>query len=618
MAIQVLSRDIAEKIAAGEVVDRPASVVKELVENSIDSYATSIEIEISLNGLASIRVSDNGSGIEESEVRTAFKRHATSKVCKDEDLYSIKTLGFRGEALAAISAVSKVTLISRTKDDTGATSISIEGGIEREFQRVGADYGTTIYVRDLFYNTPARMKFLKKDVSEGNAIQLLVQQLSLSHPEISFKFIREDKMIFTTPGSNSMYSTIYSILPRDIAKNIVEVVETDNQFGIGVMGYIGKPEISRKSRSFQYSFINSRFVRNATVIAAVEQAYRNMNMANKFPVFILYISMPYETVDVNVHPAKTEVRFSNEKEVFSSIYRSVSYTLATLSAGIMGYRENGKQEEEFSDNSTVENSVSDYSSAIEGKAISSAERKDSNSNTKGEVTDYFNAYVNTPSYTSRNFLLDIEPESSNVEIVEQERSVVAKPQFIPDNFRVIGEIFDLYILAQMDDSFIIIDKHAAHERILFEETRKMNSSEARQILLEPEIVVVDAEEKRILLENIEVLEYLGFLVEEFGTSEVAVREVPTYFTGKRVTDAILEIVTQLKLNTEDINSEEYRSLLQSISCRAAIKAGHKTSPEEMYSLTKQILFGTIPKYCPHGRNVYIMMTKQEIDRRFGR
>ena len=620
MAIVVLPLELSEKIAAGEVVDRPASVVKELVENSIDAKATSIEVEIVSNGLSSIRITDNGTGIDEEDVKTAFLRHATSKVRKEENLYSIETLGFRGEALAAIAAVSKVKLITRTKDSDTAVYFCIEGGQEKEYDNTGADYGTTIIVSDIFYNTPARMKFLKKDVSEGNAVSSLLQQLALSHPEISFKFIRDKKTVFTTPGDGSLFSAIYSLLPREISNNLIEVTESENNYGIIVTGFIGKPEISRKSRAFQYTFVNRRYVKSPTIIAAVEQAFKSMNISAGFPAFVINVSLPYDTVDVNVHPAKTEVRFSNEHEVFLNVHRSVTYTLSKLSSTVSPIVKNREFFLNVTSTELTKNNEKDNTSADGMFTNLSMRPSTPHVNTSGQQFKTLEQYVN--EIRDRKEKVDDEHIESNYfhnDMVRETSEIKNETVDFNDNeLKIIGELFELYILASVNDKFIIIDKHAAHERILFEEIKNTNLSEAKQTLLESKIITVTPEEKQVLIDNVSILDKLGFTIEEFGENEIAVREIPMYFTGKDEGGAVLKVAEQLSLGVDNPKTEEGLWLLKSISCRAAIKAGHKTTVQEMLEITKKILFSEIPKYCPHGRNVYLIVAKQEIDKRFGR
>lgn len=608
MAIQVLSRALSEKIAAGEVVDRPAACVKELVENSTDAGASYIEVEITGSGLRSIRITDNGSGIPEEDVRTAFLRHATGKISKEEDLYSIRTLGFRGEALAAIAAVAKVRMVTRTQDEELATVYSIEGGIEDSFDRIGGDFGTTVTVSDIFYNTPARLKFLKKDQTEGNTIQSLMLQLALSHPGISYKFIRDGKTVFTTPGKGELYSAAFAVLPREITNNLIEVKSAANQYGITVSGYIGKPEISRKSRVFQFAFVNRRYVKSATITAAVEQAYRNMNLSSGFPVFILNLSVPYDAVDVNVHPAKTEVRFANEHEVFLNVHRSVANTLASLTMGPFG------------------GSVS-VAGVSEGTESSSQSNEGLLTNLTNRTSLPFQKIRESPLRNpdrGAGFWITMDAAGSPRDTapgypsVSKENESPVNETVFQDDIRVIGELFTLYILAEYKDSFIIIDKHAAHERILFEEFKDINLSDTKQILLEPEIVTVSSEEKSAIIGNTGVFSNLGFSVEDFGEYEVAVREVPVFFTGKRTGDAVLQIAQELIAGNDDPATTEGIRLLKSISCRAAVKAGHKTPDRALLEITRKILFGEIPGYCPHGRNVYVLISKEEIDKRFGR
>ena len=618
MPINILSKELSEKIAAGEVVDRPASVVKELIENSIDANATAIEIEITSNGLKTMRITDNGEGIAPSDIKKAFQRHATSKVCKEEDLYRINTLGFRGEALAAIAAVSKVRLISRTKDNEDAYEYIIEGGIEKSYEISGADYGTSFVISDIFYNTPARLKFLKKDVSEGNAIQTIIQQQILSHADIAFKFIREGKIIYTSPGNGSLFTSAFSILPREISTNLIDVSNSDSHYGISVAGLIGRPEISRKSRAFQYTFVNKRYVKSATISAAVEQAYRSMNLAGGYPVFILNILLPFDMVDVNVHPAKTEVRFANEQEVFLSTHKSVTLALSSMSSVITSIPLKAKED---SKNIKVN---TDLSSSNDGLVTNLTRNPDipfsGIPESKIFALDTSEKTNNIPFENAKNLFSDVAKDNQNDNALEGSyESLTDDEKAMSDiDFRVVGELFDLYIVIEASEHFLLIDKHAAHERILYEEIKDTDLKSIKQILLVPEVITVTQEEKRVILENIAAYDELGFYVEEFGENEIAVREVPMYFISKSVGEAILEITNQISQGVANPKTLYGIWFLKSLSCRAAVKAGYRSTQEEIVRIAKLLFLNDIPKHCPHGRNIVFSVSKQEIDRHFGR
>ncbi len=625
MAIELLKKEISEKIAAGEVVERPASVVKELVENSIDAGSSDIEIELVQNGLRSIRITDNGSGIAKDQVKKAFLRHATSKVKTADDLDRIGTLGFRGEALAAIAAVSRTRVITRTRDNDFAVSYMIEGGEEVSFSDAGGDVGTSIIVSDLFYNTPARMKFLKKDTSEGNAVQQIAEQLALSNPEISFRLIRDGKRVLSTPGNGDLYSAIYSVFPKDLSENLFGVHNYSDNI-VTVSGFCGKPEVSRKSRGFQYSFLNGRYVKSSTITAAVEQAFRNYQMAGHFPVYLLNVTLPFEDVDVNVHPTKTEVRFKDDKMVFQSVYHSVSNALSSSST----YSQHIPTQKTFSSlpeesvvteippeplqtsflaspNDGAEHPKSFLSLSLDNKNEDGNQMLRSPSDSFTSV-DKRGVVTEEATLKTRKIDLDIDPKPISKSV-----------GFTNSVFlRVIGELFETYILCEAGPAFLVIDKHAAHERILFEEIRNRKLRSEKQVLLIPEIVTVTAEEKSILLESIEQLDSAGFIIDEFGSNEIAIREAPLYFTGKKSAGALQEIAAMLLKGSVSPEPEEKLWLLHSISCRAAIKAGHKTSIQEMTMLAEKLLSGSLPAYCPHGRPIYWQLTKKEIEKQFGR
>ncbi|MCL2539553.1 MAG: DNA mismatch repair endonuclease MutL, partial [Oscillospiraceae bacterium] len=474
MPIQLLSRDITERIAAGEVVERPASVVKELAENSIDAGAKLIEVELVSNGLSMIRITDDGSGIQKSEVPIAFKRHATSKISEESDLERITTLGFRGEALSAISAVSRVRMISRTENDEFATEYRIDGGAELSLTDTGADVGTTIMVNDLFYNTPARMKFLKKDVSEGNSVYAAVLQLALSHPEISFRLIRDGRVTLNTPGNGDLYSVIYAVFPKEIAENLLGVSERSVR--VSVSGYIGKIELSRRSRGFQYAFVNGRFVKSATITAAVEQAYKKWKPKERFPVFVLNVDILPEDVDVNVHPAKTQVRFQSEKEVFSAVYRAVQGSLDSSARDICVQSWKTVKSSELSD--AGEASVdSGYRDRVFSRGEDYTESEDSLVSFVGlqedEVSEIsvlrnpVSAYGTDINETAQDVVRFSLTKQTETDITVTQEEI---GQRIPgDGLRVIGELFETYIVAELTERMVLIDKHAAHERILFEQ-----------------------------------------------------------------------------------------------------------------------------------------------------
>lgn len=615
--IRLLTKEVRDLIAAGEVVERPASVVKELVENAIDAGGDVIEVEIRRSGLELIRVTDNGCGIARDEVQAAFLRHATSKVRQAGDLEQISTLGFRGEALAAIASVSSVRLVTKTQDAQHATEYTAEAGEETGLGDTGAPGGTSVYVCDLFFNTPARMKFLKKDVYEGNAVATITEQLALSHPEIAFRFVRDGKAVFSTPGDGDLFSAVFSLFPRDVTADMIQVTPLDER--VRVWGYLSAPQKARASRSLQYVFVNGRFIKSRSVAAAAEEACKNLIMQGKHPSFVLNIALPEQDVDVNVHPAKTEVRFKNDRDVFSAVYAAVKLAV-TQYAG------------DFQRQTAPDPQPQDPPTPL----APGAQEAPPDERPAGQPRSFL-AFVPDTTEQKRQTQTTLEQAASVYDTtkyrkldIEYERPVPRQPETWTASgdiaeeepaceIRVLGELFGTYIVAQYGDTALFIDKHAAHERILFDRLEKSGEeAPARQILLEPVIVVLSRDEKQALLEGSETLARIGFLADDFGETEVAVREAPTYLSLRGVAGAVTEIARKMAAQSSDITARELEWLLHSAACRAAIQAGHKTSIQEMTRLAADILTGTAPKYCPHGRPVYFSMDKREMEKRFGR
>ena len=610
--IHVLDKNVRELISAGEVVERPASVVKELVENSLDASATFIEVSLFRNGLDCIQVKDNGKGFEKDDVEVAFLRHATSKINSADDLFNIGSFGFRGEALAAISAVSKVQLVTRSKNDEIGTKYIIEGGVPVSLSDTGAPEGTLIQVRDLFYNTPARMKFLKKDIAEGNAVEQLLIHLALSNPDVSFQLNRDDKTTLKTSGQG-LYNAIFELYPRDMSSNLIKV-EYNSDNGILVNGYLVEPRYSRPSRSLQHLSINGRYIKNRTIQASVEEACRSFVMQGKYPVFVLDVILPLSEVDVNVHPAKTEVRFKNEREVTSAVYHAIQNAIQ----GTFDKADNYVFSNVISSNDNTSKQVDTHFRSNENSIIRPSNavmqplKKDS---FRKEQVTYADTDLPFQSITNTNLKNTIKPLETETKYYSFEENLLGDQA---STLRVLGEVFQTYIIAQNDTNLVIIDMHAAHERILFEELRKSNMNVESQLLLEPVIITLLPNEKQALFDNADLLSNLGFMIDEIGQKEVAVREIPTYLSMNGVETAIVEIAEQLVNSREDLTFDAKEWLLHSVACRAAIKAGHKASKEEMISLTSKIMCGSVPKYCPHGRPVYMMLSKTEIEKSFGR
>ncbi len=614
--IKVLPKEISELIAAGEVVERPASVIKELVENSIDAGADNITVEIQHGGITYMRITDNGCGIAGNDVPTAFLRHATSKIKSSGDLNAIGTLGFRGEALAAVSSVAKVEMFTKPRGNDLGTHYKIDGGQEKLCEEAGCPDGTTIVIRDIFYNTPARMKFLKKDVSEANAAAAVVERIALSHPEIAFKLIRDGKQSLMTPGDGKINTTVYSVLGREFAGTLMEV--DGGLDGIGVKGLTCKPVSCRPTRNYQFVFLNGRLVRSGTVTAAVEQAYKNSAMIGKFPGFVLYLTVPLDTVDVNVHPAKTEVRFSDERRIFDAVYSSVK---SALSKG--DTRPEVKLKEPvfnpFERMSTAQYRQQPISKPTVAEEIYKVKPRLHNipevvtfrdleyKQTETEKTVYVPKEVIEPPIVQPE--KPIAPERVTVDImreIEDEKPPVT----------LIGEAFLTYIIVQMGESVFMIDKHAAHERILFNKLKKEQKTEM-QALLTAVTVPLTREEYNAVISNTEKLSKAGFEVEDFGNSTVRVSAVPAALTKEDIPSVISELAGDL-LKGKAPDAERLDDMYHTVACKAAIKAGSRTSPLEMQKLAERVLYSDDVMYCPHGRPVAFEIKRRELEKQFGR
>ncbi|MFR5874876.1 MAG: DNA mismatch repair endonuclease MutL [Eubacterium sp.] len=615
--INILPKEVYQLIAAGEVVERPSSVVKEMIENSVDAGARNITIEIKNGGSTYIRITDDGCGIAKSEVKKVFVSHATSKIKVQDDLDSIATLGFRGEAMASISAVAKVELLSRTADEDLGTRYEIAGGEELDFSDAGCPIGTTIVVRDIFFNTPARMKFLKKDVTEGNSVAGIVDRMAISHPEISFRFIRDGKQTLITSGNGDLKSTIYSVFGRDFSQSLIDVDYTVNN--MRVTGVVTKPSASRKSRAMQFFFINSRLVKCQTAMAALEQAYRNSIMVGRFPGCVLNIECDNSFVDVNVHPAKIEVRFANEKPVFELIYYGVK---SAVEAG------DTPKEVHFEAKNPVQTTINgklDFFMREEDKPQQMEFRQKSNPDNFWQVAASQPKYEviqdDEPSPVKNT---EIEKKADDAPVINiQEREPVSaetkavQPEIEIPDFRVIGETFKTYIIVEIENALYLIDKHAAHERINFEKL-KSSSVINSQILLSPVTVRLSKEEYSVVCDNLDLYKKCGFLVEDFGSSTVIVRECPSILNGEDIEDLICETASKLLDGKTDITPDQMDWIFHSTSCRAAVKAGDYTSPYERDLFVKKLLSMPNIRYCPHGRPVMIKMTKYDIEKQFGR
>lgn len=626
--IHVLDKHVAELIAAGEVVERPASVVKELMENTIDAGAKHVTVEIRDGGITYIRISDDGCGIHREDVATAFLRHATSKVRTEEDLNAIGTLGFRGEALASVAAVAKVELITCPKGEMVGTRYVIHGGEEILTEDAGCAEGSTFIVQDLFYNIPARMKFLKKDVSEGNAVAGVVERLALSHPAIAVKFIRNGRVELQTPGDGEVLSCIHAVFGKQFASTLIPV-EYD-MGGVAVSGYVCKPEHARPNRTMQHYFVNNRYVKTQTGMVAVERAYRGMIMAGRFPACVLFIHLPAETVDANIHPAKIEVRFINEKPVFDAVYYGVRSALESRNV----IRQVEMPRAEIPTPTVVPPMVTDASriavSALPVRPVSvldlsvddrPAARTGLRDRTAihPPVATEMLTMEELPRYSPKPAVTAaVEAPPIVVESVEETvtEAAVTLLNDAPD-IQVIGELFKTYILAQMGENVFIIDKHAAHERILYNQLRAQSRVD-EQLLLTPVAVTVSREEHSALLDAVEELKKAGITLEDFGGQCVLVRTFPLILSGSDIDSTIREIAAGFVGGNREVQSSKLDWIYHSSACRAAIKAGDTSRPAEWLDLAKTVLTDDSVRYCPHGRPVCVEVSRKELEKMFGR
>lgn len=652
--IKVLPKEIAELIAAGEVVERPASVIKELMENAIDAGSSSVTVEIKNGGITYIRVTDNGCGISREDIRTAFISHATSKISTRDDLYAIGTLGFRGEALASIAAVSNVEVLTRTTEEETGTRYCISAGEETLVDDAGCPLGTTIVVRDLFFNTPARMKFLKKDVSEANAVAGIVDKIALSNPDVSIRFIREGKSALFTSGSGDLKTAAYEIFGKDFADGLIEA---DYSFeSVKISGLVSKPTKSRPNRNMQFFFVNGRLVKSGTASAALSEAYKNSIMVGKFPYCVLNITTAPGLVDVNVHPAKIEVRFANERTVFSAVYYAAKNALehrdeapkvtiprtaqTELFEPVRPKTEQMRLPEKQPD-FWNRISSSEYRSAQQPEkptyqqpaarediiTVASPDKKPETADSEPSTIQHFLDAQRAKKEETAAIEADIRPElSENAATLPGEKpeetaraldtAVDEKPAELP--VTVIGEAFKTYIIVQQGESIFLVDKHAAHERMLFNELVKNDSKRSTQMLLTPITVTLSKEEYSSVLDNLDMLMQAGFAVEDFGYSVVIVRECPMEISADEVADVVAELAGYLVENRQKLISEKKEWLFSLMACKAAIKGGMYTTEYERELFIKRLFASPEIRYCPHGRPVMIEITRRELEKNFGR
>ena len=626
-----LSPHVANLIAAGEVVERPASVVKELLENAVDAGASQITVEIRDGGMTFLRVTDNGCGMSSEDARTAFLRHATSKLRSAEDLAAIGTMGFRGEALAAIASVSRIDLMTKTPGAISGTSLHLEAGNITEESEVGCPDGTTIIIRDLFFNTPARMKFMKSDTVEGSKVAAAVQMQALAHPEVSFRFLRDGKQVLSTPGTGGLEAAVYCVYGRECAKMVKVESRWENYV---LTGYISKPTDARPSRALQTFFVNDRPVRSKLLIAALEEAYRNQIMAGKFPACVLHLKLPANAVDVNVHPAKTEVKFLSEKAVFDCVHYGVLGALnktpdrpqvqfkqpvpaAPALPQLPKTSAPVKQENFFRTMTPAEYKT--FSTVL----------KDAPQPSKEAAAATLVALEHTPSLPLRETIVVPTPppalpikQTASVQPVtlpepeESEQVSLPMPQEIP--WRLVGELYRSYVIVEQGEEAFLIDKHAAHERILFEKLKANQEAISSQALLTPLPCRLNPEACAELLTNKALLDELGFDIDEFGDNTILLRQIPMDLSPEDAAQTLEALASDLLTGKQEDIHAVRDEVLHTVACKAAIKAGWRTDEQELLALVKQVLADENLKYCPHGRPICISLSKKQLEKQFKR
>ena len=621
--INVLDKHIAELIAAGEVVERPASVIKELVENSIDAGASAITVEIKNGGITYMRVTDNGSGIARDDVAVAFLRHATSKVHSQDDLESISTLGFRGEALASIAAVARVELLTAVQGELAGTRYEIDGGAEQTCEDAGCAQGTTLVVRDLFYNTPARMKFLKKDVVEANAIAAVLDRIALSHPEISMRFIRDSRETLNSPGDGKLKSAVYAVFGKEFTAGLIPVDYELN--GVKLWGFISKPSAARPNRSMQQFFINGRYIKSRTAMVAMEEAFKGSLMVGKVPACVLHMGISYQAVDVNVHPSKIEVRFINEKPVFDAVYHGVKTALLRGDApNIMSFPkpeppvfEQPKAPVQMQLSASPETVRPEAHPAMPAAqqavpmhsfAVSDGHRPKFNTHYEAANIEFSEPVPVVPEA-----LQPVLPKAAPQDSMPAEEGSAS-----PEPEKLVGEAFGTYIIIERgSDELVFIDKHAAHERMLYEKLKAQGGQAVQQMLLEPVAVTLEKNEYAAVMDSLDLCASAGFEIDDFGSGTVLVRSVPLILGNEDVAGAVMEIAGYLQSAKNDITTEKLDWLYHNVACRAAVKAGDVSSPMELASIARRMENEDV-RYCPHGRPVSIVIKKKDLERQFGR
>lgn len=654
--ISVLDQNTIDKIAAGEVVERPASVVKELVENAIDAGASAVTIEIKEGGIKLIRITDNGSGIEKSQVPLAFLRHATSKIRSVDDLLWISSLGFRGEALSSIAAVSRVELITKTRDTLLGIRYLIEGGQEKSLEEIGAPDGTTFLIRDLFYNTPARAKFLKTPTTEAGYISNYIEQLALSHPHISFKYIQNGQTKLHTSGNNNQKEVIYQIYGRDITKELIEINYNDDNGNLEITGFIGKPVISRGNRNFENYYVNGRYVKSKILMKAIEDAYHTFMMQHKYPFTSLFITLKGEDVDINVHPTKMEVRFSKQEYMYRQVFQAVidGLTKKELIPEISLEKKPMKEMKskpiqapepfEYKRKQMEQNHITSITKqpsilketpiyAVKEKEIKEISLPQKEEKSLDKLLDHISsaktnndAVPQSTKVNEINTKEDIQKEVSQVNVQEE------KPQQLElfdgkllskeakKHHKIIGQVFDTYWLIQMEDKLFIIDQHAAHEKVLYERiVKEMKERKVTSQLLSPPLIIsLNLQEQEKMKKYMDVFISLGFEIESFGGREYSIRAVPQNLYGLTRQDFFIEILDHLDEDATSKNIEKLSDKMATMACKAAVKGNQRLSSVEAMTLIDELLELDNPYNCPHGRPTIISMTKYELEKKFKR
>ncbi len=639
-----LDRHVADLIAAGEVVERPASAVKELVENAVDAGASQVTVEIQNGGMTYLRVTDNGCGIAPEDAETAFLRHATSKLRTKEDLAAIGTLGFRGEALAAIASVSKIDLLTKMQDQEGV-SLHLEAGRVLDHAPAGCPDGTTIVVRDLFYNTPARMKFMKRDSVESSQVAGAVQRQALAHPDVAFRLIKDGETVLQTAGNGDLHGTVYQVFGRQLATDMVEV--RSQWEDLKLFGFVTKPTATRGNRNYQQFFVNGRPVKSKLMTAALEEAYQNQLMVGRFPSCVLCLTLPNDAVDVNVHPAKTEVKFVNERAVFDCLHYGVLSALNKAPGRPEMQLNAPKPAAEPAPKAAAAKPKSETFRTMSAQDYRTFVQALEERPKKAPAPEVTRAFTEAPKRQT-GFVSQVPPVREHVPAAQVRQEVqlpkpaapnpapapaakpapVREPAPAPEQtaldlpeaapYRVVGEVLDTYIILEQGDAVLFMDKHAAHERILFEKLKQDDSPIMAQVLLVPLTANLTQEEAAVILDNRVLLERYGYEVEDFGGGTVLVRQIPAELDESQAESALEQLAADLMDGTSSDPKSLRGAMLHTIACKAAIKAGWHTEPKERDALVRQVMERDDIKYCPHGRPVITTLTKKQLEKQFKR